>query len=116
MNRKTPHGYLIDLLERMDRIEAYSRQGRLVFLESELIQDAILRNFEVMGEIVKRMDKGFTDAHPTVPWRRMAGFRDILIHNYEGVAMEVVWEVIERDLPNLRSALTAILDTLSPST
>jgi uncharacterized protein with HEPN domain len=109
---KNPQGYLLDLLERIKRIESYSAQGRTAFLASSLLQDAIMRNFEVMGEIVKRLDKSFTETYPTIPWRRIAGFRDVLIHDYEGVSMEVIWQVIERDLPVLHQSLQALIDSL----
>lgn len=109
---KDAKGYLEDLLERIDRVIEFSQDGRDAFFASKLLQDAIFRNFEVMGEIVKRLDKSFTDQHPQIPWRRIAGFRDVLIHDYEGVSLEVVWEVIERDLDTLRPSVELLLTKL----
>lgn len=94
--------YLIHVLERVLRIEAYTRGGREAFLASPMAQDAVIRNFEVIGEAVKRMSEEVRQRYAHVPWRRIAGFRDVLIHGYEEVDVEEVWGVIERDVPGLR--------------
>ncbi|MDX2139108.1 MAG: DUF86 domain-containing protein [Chloroflexota bacterium] len=112
---KDAKGYLDDLVERIDRIVDFSAAGREEFLTSRMNQDAILRNFEVIGEIVKRLGHEFAVKYPDVPWRRIAGFRDVLIHNYEGVSMEVVWEVIENELLPLREKILKIRDKLEQS-
>lgn len=83
--KKDARGYLQDLLTHIDRILTYTREGREAFSASEMTQDAVLRNFEVMGEIVKRLDKDFTAQHNHIPWRQMAAFRDVIIHDYENI-------------------------------
>ncbi len=65
--------YLIHVLECIDWIESYTRDGYTAFSESRQIQDAVIRNFEVMGEATKRLSQAVRDAHPEVPWRRVAG-------------------------------------------
>ncbi len=77
-----------------------------------MAQDAVLRNLEVIGEAAKRMDDRFRAAHPEVPWRALAGLRDVLIHQYEGVDLEKVWAIVEEDLPALKSALAGFLPPL----
>lgn len=104
--------YLTDILERIDRIEGYTQVGRRSFLESPLIQDAVIRNFEVMGEAVKQLSSELRQRYPEVRWRQIAGFRDVLIHNYMGLDLVEVWNVIERDLPNLKHHIEKIRNEL----
>jgi len=72
----------------------------------------VIRNFEVIGEAAKRVPEDFRQDHPAVPWRELAGFRDILIHQYEGVSIPAVWRIIEKDLKAIRKAIAQILPPL----
>jgi uncharacterized protein with HEPN domain len=112
MSKKDPRGYLEDLLTHADRILEFTREGRDVFFASVMIQDAVLRNFEVIGEIVKRLDKAFTEQHPHIPWRQMAAFRDVIIHDYENIYLETVWKTVSDDLPTLRANIAALGEAL----
>jgi len=78
----------------------------------ERTQDAVIRNFEVIGEAIKRIPEEYKQNHPTIPWRALAGFRDVLIHQYEGVSLPEVWQIIEKNLEPLRQAILAILPPL----
>jgi uncharacterized protein with HEPN domain len=80
-----------------------------VFLRDRKTQDAVIRNLEVVGEAVKNLSQQFRDQHPQVPWKRVAGMRDLLIHRYFGVKLETVWEVVTTELPGLRAAIEAML-------
>jgi len=100
--------YLIHIAERIDRIEAVAGRGRTAFLADPILQDAIIRNFEVIGEAVKRLSPDLTARYAEVPWRQVAGFRDVLIHDYMGVDLPAVWNVIERDLPGLKKAIAEL--------
>lgn len=82
------------------------------FNEQEMAQDAVARNLEIIGEAVKRVPQGIRDATPEIPWRKMAGLRDVLIHDYEGVNLVRVWGVVEQDLPLVKAAILAILPPL----
>ncbi len=79
-----------------------------MFVASHLVQDAVIRNFEVIGEAVKRLSSDLTAGYAEVPWRSIAGFRDVLIHDYMGVDLLQVWNVIEQELPGLKSAIYAM--------
>ncbi len=109
---KDPRVYLAHILERAGRIEAYIRDGHDVFLADAKTQDAVIRNFEVIGEAAKRIPDAFRAAHPSIPWQLMAGFRDVLIHGYEGVDIHRVWLTATRDLPAVRAAIASILPPL----
>lgn len=77
---KNPYFPVVQIFERILRIEAFSAEGRDAFIADLMAQDAIIRNFEVMGEAVKRVPDSVRDQSPGIPWRKIAGFRDVLIH------------------------------------
>jgi len=103
--------YLEHIREAIQKIASYSAGGWEEFSRNPMAQDAILRNFEIIGEATKRLDDALKTRHPNVPWREIAGFRDVLIHNYMGVNLKRVWNVIEKDLPSLRQAVEELLAT-----
>jgi len=72
---------------------------------------AVIRAYEVVGEIVKRLPQSLKDANPQINWKKLIGFRDFLAHNYEEVILQYVWNAVE-DLPNLRAAVEAMLASL----
>ena len=109
---KDPRVYLAHILECIQKIERFTVDGEDRFLGDALVQDAVLRNFEVIGEAAKRLDDAYRSAHPEIPWRALAGLRDVLIHQYEGVDLEKVWAIVEGDLPGLRKAIAALLPPL----
>lgn len=110
--RKDPRVYLVHMLECIQKIERFTAAGREHFLAEELVQDAVLRNFEVIGEAAKRLDDAYRAAHPEIPWRALAGLRDVLIHQYEGVDLERVWAIVECELPVLKKAIATLLPPL----
>lgn len=74
-----------------------------------LTQSAIMRQLEIMGEATKRLSTAFRDAHPNVPWRRIAGLRDVLIHSYDELDLDKVWETVVRDVPAIIPELETII-------
>ncbi len=102
--------YCRDILDRIRRIESYTASGRAAFLESEMLQDAVIRSFEVIGEAVKRLDEDLITQQPHIAWSDFAGFRDMLIHQYHRIRLELVWGFAHEDLPPLKVAVTALLE------
>ncbi len=100
---KDPRVYLVHILERAERVERYLRDGEAAFLQDEKTQDAVIRNFEIIGEAAKRVPAEYRDRHPQIPWQLMAGFRDVLIHAYQGIDVYRVWSIATRDLPAVRA-------------
>ena len=101
--------YLGHIAERIERIEKFAAPGRDHFMSDEQAQDAIMRNFEIIGEAVKRLSDKVLDTTPDISWRDVAGFRDMLIHGYTRIDLEEVWAVITKDLPNLKEAVNYLL-------
>ena len=110
--KKDPRIYLAQILERIVRIEGFALSGKKSFLADPMIQDAVIRNLEVIGEASRRVGAEYQAAHPEIPWREMAGLRNILIHDYESVNLEKIWQVVEKELPSVKGALEKILPPL----
>jgi uncharacterized protein with HEPN domain len=101
--------YLLHIRDAISRIEEYSRGGRLEFDASPLRQDAIIRQLEIVGEASKRLSTDLRDANPAIPWRRICGLRDILIHNYMGVDLDALWSILETGIPALKGTIAKLL-------
>ncbi|MCE5323906.1 DUF86 domain-containing protein [bacterium] len=104
--------YLVHILESIEKIEKYTAQGRDSFFGQEIVQDAVMRNMEIIGEAVKHITQDIRDQHPEIPWRKMAGLRDILIHDYEGINLARVWDVVEHDFVSVKKAISQLLPPL----
>jgi uncharacterized protein with HEPN domain len=110
--KKDPRVYLAQILERIVRIETYTRTGKGSFLSNALLQDGVIRNLDVIGEAASRIAAEYRVAHPEFPWRGMTALRNILIHDYQGVDLHKVWQVVEKELPLLKAAIEKILPPL----
>ena len=103
--------YLQHILEAILSIEEYTTGGRDAFLQQKMVRDAVLRNLEVIGEAVKNLSENVRVSCPSVPWQKVAGLRDVLIHQYFGVNPELVWQITESRLPELKQRITELLNT-----
>lgn len=100
---------LLDIRDAIANIERYSRLGSDVFDRDELIQNWVLRHIQIIGEAVRELSADFRQHHPDMPWSRMIGTRNILVHRYFGIDLNVVWNAVEQDLPDLKAAIMQYL-------
>lgn len=105
--------YLAHIRDAIERIDAFTSDGRERFLADPMVQDAVVRNLEVIGEAVKGLSEDLRLTHLDVPWKQIAGMRDVLIHHYFGVKLETVWQVVIEHLPPLRQRVDQLLSTPS---
>ena len=104
--------YLVDIIDRIERIQVYIEGGRAIFFQSLLIQDGVMRNFEVIGEVVKRVSVELKLRYPEIPWKNIAGFRDVLIHDYREINLTTVWNTTQFNLPDFKRQILEILEVL----
>lgn len=104
MTSKDNSVYIDHMLECLQRIGIYI-ESKSQFYDSRLVQDAVVRNLQVMAESSQRLSDEIKEAYPDVPWKEISGFRNILVHDYLGVDLDVIWSVIEQDLPLLEQVL-----------
>ena len=97
--------YLSHMIECIDRVFEYCGGDEGRFRQSRLIQDAVIRNLQTMAESSQRLSEPAKAMAPDVPWRAISGFRNIIVHDYLGVDLDMVWLVVSSDLPALQSAL-----------
>jgi uncharacterized protein with HEPN domain len=102
--------YIEDIIDAIDSIETYTKDLTYTyFVTDKKTVDAVIRNFEIIGEATKNVPLSVRQNYPKVPWRDMAGMRDKLIHGYFGVQLEVVWKTIKERLPTLRLLIVEVL-------
>jgi uncharacterized protein with HEPN domain len=101
--------YLGHILEAIDRILLFGQDGEGHFRTDIRTQDAIIRNLQVMGEAVKKVSAETRAAHPGIPWKDIAGMRDRVVHDYFGVSLDIVWDVVAHHIPPLREKLREAL-------
>lgn len=90
-------------------MEDYVSVGYQVFISSSHWQDAVIRQLEIIGEATKRLSAELCSRYADIPWRRIAGLRDVLIHDYMGVDIKAVWEITQQNLPVLKARIETIL-------
>jgi len=104
--------YLKHILDAILKVKQYASVGHEEFMAHSHWHDATMRQLEIIGEEAKRLSEETRIQHPDVPWRRIAGLRDVLFHDYMGVDLEAVWEVTQRNVPELEGKIRDILKEL----
>jgi hypothetical protein len=102
--------FIEDILESIDRIKEFAKDfSEEDFCKNKMMQDAVVRNLEIIGEAVKNVPEEFRKKYPKIEWKDIAGLRDKLTHAYFGVDLERVWRVVKKDLPKLKKEIKFIL-------
>ena len=102
--------YLDDIIEATKRIEKYIKGLTLEkFKKDNLIIDGVVRNLEIIGEAVKNIPADVKDKNPDIEWKKIAGLRDILAHEYFGIDIEILWDIVENKLPDLKKEISRLL-------
>jgi len=89
----------------LDRVHEYTNPERSSFDGSRLVQDAVIRNLQILAESSQRLSSEIKGTEPNIPWRELSGFRNVIVHGYLGVDLAAVWMVVEQDLPALAEAV-----------
>ena len=110
--KKDPEVFLTHILESIELIETYvGKLSEAGFYKDMPMQDAIIRRLEIIGEAVKNLPSAFKSKHPDIPWKKIAGMRDILIHEYFDVDLTLTWRVVKQEIPHIKKKLSEILNT-----
>ena len=104
--------YLHHILECLDAIQSYTGEGRQAFMRDRKTQKATLRELQELAESSQRLSDSLKARRPEIPWPDIAGFRNVLVHDYLGLNLSRIWHVIEHDLSPLRTAVQAMLESL----
>lgn len=106
--------YFEDILTAIGKIERYTEKLSFEdFKDDELKVDGVVRNLEIIGEAVKKIPADLRMKYPDVEWNKIAGVRDILIHSYFTVDLEILWEIIEEKLPAFKTRVIQIIDEIN---
>lgn len=102
--------YIEHIVNCIERIQSYiSDADQIAFSNDFMLQDAVVRQLEIIGEATKRISQHFRKKYPDIPWSDMAGMRDVLIHDYIEVDFDIVWKTVTESIPNLKALLIKLL-------
>lgn len=111
MSKRSDDDSLHDIQEAIQRIESYiAGMDYSAFLADRKTQDAVIRNLEIMGEAARNLSPELRAQYPAIPWKNVVGARDRLIHAYFGVNLDVVWQIVETELPQMAGVIHKILE------
>lgn len=117
MKRRGAKLYLSDILESIKKIKRYVEKLSFEeFINDQKTIDAVIRNFEIIGEATKNVPREIKLKFPQLPWKKMAGMRDRIVHEYFGVDLEIIWETIKEDLSQIKPLIKKILESLRNET
>ena len=109
---RDPRERLYDMLEAIGDIERYASRGRSAFESDELLQTWVVRHLQIIGEAARALSGEVQGRAPDIAWSEIIGMRNILVHHYFDVDADVVWQVVERDLPRLKTQLERLVESL----
>jgi len=112
MSKRDDRAFVEDMLARVDLVAEFTQPGRDVFMQDRMRQEAVIRGLEIIGEASRNVSEDLRDAHPQIPWRQIAAFRNFVIHVYWDIKLERIWEIVENDLPALKPQLETLLASL----
>ncbi|MFP4100963.1 HepT-like ribonuclease domain-containing protein [Coleofasciculus sp.] len=108
-------GYLWDMLQAAIRLQEFTAGlSYEAYLESILLQSAVERQLEILGEAARRMSEDFRQVHPEIPWSDIIGQRNVIAHQYEEIRQERIWSVVTSDIPTLIAQLEPLIPPLPP--
>lgn len=113
MSKRSVKLLLQDIVEALNNILSYSSEMSFdQFMSDQKTKDAVVRNFEIIGEVANKLPKDFLDKNNHIDWPGIIGFRNILVHDYFGIDYEILWKIKSDNLPELDSKITALLEKL----
>ena len=98
------------MLDAIDSIAEFTRDGEARFLDDRMVRDAVLRNLHTLSESSQHLPEELKKTQPGIDWRGVSAFRNVVVHDYLGLDYKMVWTVVEKELPLLRKAVTALLE------
>ena len=104
--------YLLHIRDALRQIRDYTKEGESVFLSDRKTQDAVIRNFEIIGEAARAIEPAIKHKHASIPWNDIIGMRNVIVHVYFGVLPKVVWDIVTTELPMLKIQIQAVYDDL----
>ncbi|MBU2052755.1 MAG: DUF86 domain-containing protein [Nanoarchaeota archaeon] len=109
--KKEPLTFVVHVLESINRVESFLKDSsKSEFLSDELLQSAVIRQIEIIGEAVKNLSFNFTKKYSNVPWKGIVGMRDKITHHYFGLDLDTIWDIIKEDIPVLKKEIKKILE------
>ena len=113
MNKRELGDYIQGILEALGEVEDFTTGMQFEdFVKDKKTINAVVRSLEVIGEATKKIPDSLREKYSKIPWKRMAGMRDKLIHEYFGIDLEIVWEVIDNELPPIKPLIQKVLEDI----
>jgi uncharacterized protein with HEPN domain len=106
--------YLVHVGNCIASILEYTADGKDAFCADKKTQDAVLHNLHTLSESIQRVSSNLKRRYPTVEWREIGAFRNVIVHDYLGIDLDEIWDIVERDLPILKSQVSTILEEFGP--
>ena len=117
MKKRELGDYIQDILEALGEVEDFTTGMQFEdFVEDKKTINAVVRSLEVIGEAAKKMPDSMREKYPEIPWKRMTGMRDKLIHEYFGIDLEIVWEVVTNELPPIKPLIQKVVENIENET